>query len=82
MTIEKMSVVVEYTQLRCDICNSTDIIETHEGYVCRECAVVLKVQKLQYDRPYNKDVLHHARGLGRTKIGTSRERAFRLILRS
>ena len=76
MTIEKMSVVVEYTQLRCDICNSTDIIETHEGYVCRECAVVLKVQKLQYDRPYNKDVLHHARGLGRTKIGTSRERAF------
>ena len=74
MTIEKMSVVVEHRDLRCDVCNSTNIIETAEGYVCRECAVVLKIQKLQYDRPYNKDVVQYAKGLGRTQIGNKRER--------
>jgi hypothetical protein len=71
-----MSVVVEHRDLRCDVCNSTDIIETAEGYVCRDCAVVLKIQKLQYDRPYNNDVVQYARGLGRTQIGTKRERVF------
>lgn len=74
MTVRKMSVVVEHRDLRCDVCNSTNIIETAEGYVCRECAVVLKIQKLQYDRPYNNDVVQYARGLGRTQIGTKRER--------
>ena len=76
MTVQKMSVVVEHRDLRCDVCNSTDIIETAEGYVCRDCAVVLKIQKLQYDRPYNNDVVQYARGLGRTQIGTKRERDF------
>ena len=76
MTIRKMSVVVEHRDLRCDLCNSTDVIETAEGYVCRDCAVVLKIQKLQYDRPYNNDIVQYARGLGRTQIGTKRERDF------
>jgi len=74
MTIEKMSVVVEQTNLCCDVCGSSDIIETNEGYVCRECAVVLRIQKLQYDRPYNNDVVQYAKGLGRTQIGNKRER--------
>ena len=74
MTIEKMSVVVEQPGLRCDVCNSPDIIETAEGYVCRKCAVVLNVQKLQYDRPYNSDVVQYARRSGSTQIGNKRER--------
>ncbi|MFX1375187.1 MAG: hypothetical protein ACFFA0_05190 [Promethearchaeota archaeon] len=76
MTLRKVSMVVNNTNLRCDVCNSLDIIETTEGYVCRECAVVLKIQKLQYDRPYNSDLVQCARGLGKTQIGTKRERAF------
>lgn len=74
MMIEKTSVVVPQTTLRCDLCDSTDIIETAEGYVCRECAVVLKIQKLQYNRPYNYDVLQHARKAHNTQIGNKRER--------
>jgi transcription initiation factor TFIIIB Brf1 subunit/transcription initiation factor TFIIB len=76
MILRKISVVVDHVNLECDVCGSTDILETAEGYVCRQCAVVLKLQKLQYDMPYNRDVIQYARGLGRTKIGTKRERSF------
>ena len=33
--------------LECDICSSEDIVDTKEGYVCRNCGIVLEVQKLQ-----------------------------------
>ena len=31
---------------QCDVCDSIDIIETSEGYTCRDCGIVLEVQKL------------------------------------
>ena len=62
------------SDFKCDICESTDIIETREGYVCRDCGLVLEIKKLQYDRPYNEDIIQHAKGLSTTQIGTKRER--------
>ena len=57
----------------CDLCNSDNIVETTEGYVCGDCGIVLEVQKLEYHRPYNDDILQFA-PLGQTQIGTKRER--------
>ena len=64
----------DLADISCDICGSLDIIETSEGFVCQTCGIVLEVQKLQYDRPYNDDIVQYARGLGATQIGTRRER--------
>jgi len=64
----------DFSHISCDICGSSDVIENPEGYVCRSCGVVLEIQKLQYDRPYNSDLIQYAKGAGRTQIGTSRER--------
>ena len=68
------STLPSIASLECDICGSSDIIENPEGYVCRDCAVVLEIQKLQYDRPYNEDLIQYAKGVGKTQIGTRRER--------
>ena len=57
----------------CDVCGSMDIIETYEGYSCRDCGIVLEVQKLEYHRPYDKDILQYA-VINRTQIGTKKER--------
>lgn len=57
----------------CDLCDSINIIETTEGYVCGDCGVVLDMQKLEYHRPYNDDIIQYA-PLGQTQIGTKRER--------
>ncbi|MFW9969446.1 MAG: hypothetical protein ACFFDF_04540, partial [Candidatus Odinarchaeota archaeon] len=62
------------SHLECEMCGSTDIIDTTGGYVCRECGIVLEIQKLQYNRPYIEKALQHARRRGPTQIGTSRER--------
>ena len=58
---------------RCDICGSCDIIETREGYTCRDCGIVLEVQKLEYHRPYDADVVQYA-VLGKTQMGYKSER--------
>ncbi|TFG08626.1 MAG: hypothetical protein EU539_01810 [Promethearchaeota archaeon] len=63
----------ESTILKCDACYSTEITETKEGYVCRSCGVVLEIQKYVYNRPYNANIIQHAR-LGITQIGTVKER--------
>jgi len=42
--------------------------------VCRDCGVVLTIPKLQYDHPYNCDVIQHSVQFGATQIGTVRER--------
>ncbi len=68
------SVIGTISYYTCDLCDSEEIIETHEGYVCQGCGVVLEAQKLRYDRPYNNDLVHHARHLGLTQIGTKNER--------
>ena len=73
-TIRKSKFDQGFADLSCDVCGSDDVIETREGYVCRSCGIVLKIQKLQYDRPYNEDIVQYAKGLGATQIGTRRER--------
>ncbi|MFX1377909.1 MAG: hypothetical protein ACFFA4_02350 [Promethearchaeota archaeon] len=73
-TIQNSSLPLNYSYLTCDICGSAETVSTTEGYVCRECGIVLEIQKLQYDRPYNEDLIQYAKGLGITKIGTKRER--------
>jgi len=57
----------------CDICGSMDIIETREGYSCQKCGIVLEVRKLEYHRPYDKDILQYA-VMNKTQIGTKKER--------
>ncbi len=74
-TLQESKLSPDIAHLSCDICDSRDIIETTEGYVCRECGIVLEIQKLQYDRPYNEDIIQYAKGVGTTQIGTRRERA-------
>ncbi|MHA1725754.1 MAG: hypothetical protein ACTSXH_13125 [Promethearchaeota archaeon] len=59
--------------LTCDICGSTDIAKTREGYTCRNCGVVLNIPRLEYNRPYNETCLQHA-PLNSTQIGTKHER--------
>lgn len=60
-------------EISCDLCKSTNIQETNEGYVCEDCGIVLEIQKLEYHRPYNNDILQYA-PLGQTQIGTNQER--------
>ena len=57
----------------CDICGSRDIIETQEGYTCRDCGIVLDIQKLEYHQPYDRDIVQYA-VLGKTQMGYRRER--------
>ena len=62
-----------FSTISCDICSSANVQETIEGYVCGDCGIVLEALKLQYDRPYNNDILQYAI-LGTTQIGTKGER--------
>lgn len=73
-TLQEGSFSPDSSHISCDICGSSNIIENPEGYVCRDCGIVLEIQKLKYDRPYNEDLIQYAKGAGRTQIGTSRER--------
>ncbi len=74
MTVDKGSIPFDHTNLECDLCGSNNIADTGQDYVCRDCGVVLTIQKLQYDRPYNDDIIQHATRFGSTQIGTARER--------
>ena len=82
MTVSKETIGVNYLNLTCDLCNSSDVVETIQGYVCRACGVELAIQKLQYDRPYTEDVVQYAMGLGKTQIGNKRERLASPLSRS
>lgn len=66
--------LLEFPSLKCDICGSEDIVEDRSAYVCRDCGIVLKIQKLQYDRPYNNDMIQHSPHVGVTQVGTIWER--------
>ena len=75
MTVNnKRSIPIDHSALKCDLCGSDDIVDEVQGYVCRDCGVVLTVQKLQYDRPYNNDIIQNSIQFGTTQIGTVRER--------
>ncbi len=67
------SISPHFSSVSCDLCSSANIQETIEGYVCGDCGIVLEIQKLQYDRHYNDDILQYAI-LGTTQIGTKGER--------
>jgi len=73
-TVQDSGIVQGFSPLSCEVCNFNDIIETISGYVCRNCGIVLEAQKLQYDRPYNADLVQYATGIGTTQMGTRRER--------
>ena len=74
MTVEKVPNPFVH-EISCDLCGSSDIIDEDQGYVCRDCGIVLTVQKLQYDRPYNNDVVQYSIQYGATQIGNVRERS-------
>jgi transcription initiation factor TFIIIB Brf1 subunit/transcription initiation factor TFIIB len=57
----------------CDACDSTDIKQTREGYVCANCGLVLSSLVLEYHHPYNETVIQHA-PRGGTQIGLYKER--------
>ena len=57
----------------CDACDSTDIKETREGYVCGNCGIVLSSLVLEYHHPYDKTVIQNA-PRGKTQIGFFKER--------
>ena len=61
-------------QLTCDICNSKNIIETIEGFVCKDCGIVLEIEKLEYHKPYNEISIQYAKLNDYTDIGNSLER--------
>jgi len=60
--------------LTCDTCNSRNIIETVEGFVCKDCGIVLEIEKLEYHKPYNDVSLQYAKLNDYTDIGNSLER--------
>ena len=57
----------------CDACDSTDIKQTREGYVCGNCGIVLSSLVLEYHHPYDQAVIQNA-PRGRTQIGLYKER--------
>ncbi|MFW9947123.1 MAG: DC1 domain-containing protein [Candidatus Odinarchaeota archaeon] len=59
--------------LVCDACESNNITQNESGYVCKECGLMLDIQKMEYYRPYNQDILQYA-PLGKTQIGFKMER--------
>jgi len=69
----KMNPLVDPTY-QCDICKSNDLVETREGFTCRACGIVLEIQKLEYHRPYDADIVQHA-VLSKTQIGFKSERS-------
>ncbi|TXT65416.1 MAG: hypothetical protein BAJALOKI1v1_430007 [Promethearchaeota archaeon] len=58
----------------CDLCQSTEVIECSEGYVCTNCGLVLELPRMEYHRPYENDRIQHAVPLGTTRIGSEKER--------
>jgi DNA-directed RNA polymerase subunit RPC12/RpoP len=37
-------IIVNNKLIKCDKCNSTDIVKTREGYVCRACGLILELK--------------------------------------
>ena len=61
--------------LICDLCKSKNIVETKECFVCKNCGIVLEIQKMEYYKPYNYDTVQYAK-LDKTYIGLKKERDF------
>jgi len=74
MVVKNQVVSRDSSILTCDECKSDEIANTTEGYVCRDCGMVLTIKKLQFDIPFKQEAIQNSKGLGITQIGTSRER--------
>ena len=61
-------------ELVCEECQSPDIIQTEQGYVCAQCGLVLDRERMEYHRPYEQTRLQHST-IHNTTIGTSAERS-------
>ncbi len=57
----------------CDACGSKNMKDHELGKVCNDCGIVLEHVVLQYNRPYEEEVLQHS-VLAGTTIGTQKER--------
>ncbi|MBD3342336.1 MAG: hypothetical protein GF353_24765 [Candidatus Lokiarchaeota archaeon] len=69
-----ISTYAYYHLTRCDLCTSTDIIETQEGYVCRDCGIMLESQILDYRQSNINNTCSHHHILQGTTIGNRSER--------
>ncbi len=63
--------------LLCDGCRSDDISESIDGYVCRNCGLIIDVPIFKYNSPYNQDSVQvYSNELKKTtKLGTNLERS-------
>ncbi len=59
--------------LKCDICKSKNISETREGFVCRNCGLMLNIKKFEYHKPYNNLAVQNSISQ-KTYIGYKNER--------
>ena len=72
--IRKSSVELDLNDLEaCVDCGSRDLIQTSEGFACRECGCVLEFRTLEYHAPYDDKLIHYST-IGTTQIGFKRER--------
>jgi len=60
--------------LTCELCNSKEILETDQGYVCSKCGLVLEAPRMKYHRPFIKEKIQHEVSTGNTSIGYQKER--------
>ncbi len=58
----------------CDLCDSTEFVESKIGMVCKECGAVVEQKALEYHTPYSETRVQHAPLTSRTEIGTYFER--------
>jgi hypothetical protein len=73
MTLHKKYVQNNNYDLQCDECGSFNIDNDSGEYVCKSCGLVLRIQKLEYHKPYKEEKIQNSI-LGATKIGFRRER--------
>ena len=57
----------------CVDCGSRNLIETSEGFACRECGCVLELRALEHHAPYDDKTVQYST-LGTTQIGLKKER--------
>jgi uncharacterized Zn finger protein (UPF0148 family) len=60
-------------ELKCDECGSFNINSDSGEFVCKNCGLVLKIQKLEFHKPYKEEKIQNSI-LSATKIGFRRER--------
>ncbi len=65
---------LDVCDLSCELCHSSEIRETQQGYVCAECGCVLDLPILKYHVPYTQKKIHYEVSVGNTFLGLQKER--------